>query len=1162
MNSVRTICSYCGVGCGVVAKSGAGGITVSGDEEHPVNRGALCSKGLNLHHTVNDTSDRILYPMMRSSRQSPPRRVSWDAAIDRAAAVFRSIQSRHGRDSIAFYVSGQLLTEEYYLANKLVKGLLGTANIDTNSRLCMSTAVVAHKQMLGEDSVPISYNDIDLADLFLVAGANPAWCHPILFRRIQARKQAHPSARLILVDPRRTDTAAFADLHLQIVPGTDTILYHAIARQIIDGGRQNTDFIEKHTNNFADYRGQVMNRTVQEAAVLCGVPAADIVRAAEWIQSAQGFLNLWAMGLNQSSQGVEKTTALIALNLLTGQIGRPGAGPFSLTGQPNAMGGREVGGLSNMLAAHRDLENPQHRQEVAAAWNVPVDSLPARPGLTATEIFEALEKDKLKAVWIVCTNPTVSLPNAQLVDRALEKARFVVVQDISWRSDSTRYADLVLPAAGWLEKSGTMTNSERRIAFLPKLKEPPGEALPDSEIFQRFAGALGFAEFARQTPAEIYDEHAQLTRSTNLDISGLSHRRLQEEGSIQWPVPDKSHKGTERLFSDGQFFTADGRARFITAAATNPSEQLSPDYPLILTTGRVRDQWHTMTRTGKVSRLGQHAPEPFVEIHPEDAQAYGIAEQQLVEVRSQRGHFRGRARLTDAIRRGVLFAPMHWGRVQGNAGPRTNNATSDQVDPTSKEPDFKFAAVQLCAALPEPRKVLVIGAGAAALSFLNESASAGSRDEFTVLCAEEHAFYNRIFLPDYISGTRVFSDISQAEQVLGRVAVVTDARVTRIDRQAKSVHTTKGVFGYDLLILAVGGGARPHRRLERMLPAGRLFSLRDKSDADSIIANAGKRLLVVGGGLLGVELTDALGRAGRKVTLVHRSAHLMGKQLDQPTADYLAAELRERGHELYLNSEVVACNPFEGGLAVYLSGGQRIYCDSVVTALGTQPRTSLARDAGLAVNYGILTDARLTTSDESIFAIGECIEYEGQTFGTTLAAQQQAEILARSLMGDPSATYNGSASVNVLKIHGLQLAALGRAVPTEADEVLLSSDLSAGRYKKILLRHDRVVGAVLLGDNSSLGELRDLFSSGLELGEKRASLLGATATKSEANGRLICSCRSVGEADITNAMEHGCQSVEAIGKHTGAGSGCGSCLGELALLLRAAQQNQTSEAVA
>ena len=551
--SFTTTCCYCGVGCGIVVhKNKKGSISIEGDEEHPVNKGMLCSKGINLHHTVNDTTDRLLHPQMRYNKSMPLQRVTWDTALERTAAVFKTFINKYGPDSVAFYVSGQCLTEEYYVVNKLIKGFIGSNNIDTNSRLCMSSAVAAYKMSLGEDSVRVCYDDIELADCFLVTGANPAWCHPIIWRRVEAHKAAHPNVKIIVVDPRKTDSCSIADLHLQINPGTDITLNHAIGRVLIENGDIDLDFIKNHAEGFQQYKELVFKKTVGGAAAICGVSIEDIILAARYIGNAKGFLTMWTMGLNQSSVGVNKNLSLVNLNLITGHIGKQGSGPFSLTGQPNAMGGREVGGLANMLPAHRNLNNPLHREEVQKFWGGTV--IAEKPGLTATEMFEALNDGRLKAIWIICTNPLTSLPNVRVAEEGLKKAKFVVVQDISNKPETLKYADVILPAATWAEKEGTMTNSERRISHLHKIVDAPGEARPDAEIICDFAKRLGYDGFDFKDAAAIYDEHVQITKGTHIDISGLSYEVLEEKKSVQWPYNNNTaDTGTKRLFTDKIF---------------------------------------------------------------------------------------------------------------------------------------------------------------------------------------------------------------------------------------------------------------------------------------------------------------------------------------------------------------------------------------------------------------------------------------------------------------------------------------------------------------------------------------------------------------------------------------------------------------------------------
>nr|MBA3846349.1 molybdopterin-dependent oxidoreductase [Planctomycetota bacterium] len=619
--TTRTTCCYCGVGCGiVVTKDRAGHLSLVGDTQHPTNRGMLCAKGKALLHAIANRSDRLQWPQMRATRALPLRRTGWDEALARAASEFKRIQAAHGRDSVAFYVSGQCLTEEYAIANKLVKGFLGTNNIDTNSRLCMSSAVAGYKQTLGADGPPISYDDIEVCDTFLVAGANPAWCHPILFRRMEARKAAEPErVRMVVIDPRRTASAAVADLHLQIRPGTDVALFHALARQLDAIGGVDREYIAAHCAGWDELRAAVDPWTLAHAAAYCGLDADDIARCADWLSGDRRFLSLWTMGLNQSAVGTDKNTSLINLSLITGKIGKPGCGPFSLTGQPNAMGGREVGGLANLLPAHRDLADPAQRAEVARQWGVPADRIQSQPGLTAVEMFEAARAGKVKAIWIVCTNPVASLPDAWQVEAALRACDLVVVQDIH-ATDTTAFADIVLPAATWLEKTGTMTNSERRITLLEPAIQPPGEALPDTEIIKRFAQAMGWGrDFAYADDEAVYHEHVRLTAGTDCDISGVDYARLRRERSLQWPVPAADHAGTPRLYADGRFATPDGRARLRAPAVEDRSEPIDAGFPLVLTTGRVRDQWHTMTRTGRVAKLRAHADVPFCELHPDDA---------------------------------------------------------------------------------------------------------------------------------------------------------------------------------------------------------------------------------------------------------------------------------------------------------------------------------------------------------------------------------------------------------------------------------------------------------------------------------------------------------------------------------------------------------------
>lgn len=1141
----------------MVRKDRKGKITVEGDKDHPVNKGMLCSKGMNLHYTVQDRSDRLLYPEMRWSRNHPRQRVSWSEAMKRAAAVFRSVIDNHGPDAVGFYVSGQCLTEEYYVANKLVKGFLGTNNIDTNSRLCMSSAVTGYAKMLGEDSVPVSYDDIELADCFLIAGANPAWCHPILFRRIEKHKQDNPDVRVIVVDPRKTQSTALADLHLQIIPGTDVFLYNAIARVLIEKGEVDYTFISTHTTRFENYRDSVLQTTVEDAAAICGVSVDAIRLAASYIAEAKGFLTLWAMGLNQSVIGVNKNLALISLNLITGHIGKPGSGPFSLTGQPNAMGGREVGGLATMLAAHRSLANEQHREEVARFWNAP--SLSAKQGLTATEMIEALERGELKAVWIVCTNPLVSLPDLHRAEKAFRKARFVVVQDISGKSDTLQLADLILPAAGHLEKEGTMTNSERRISHLSKVLDPPGEALPDAEILCMFAREMGFPGFDYTSPAEIYAEHCALTRGTNIDISGLSYARLKE-GTMQWPVPAQDHPGTKRLFEKHRFHTPDGKARFPERLQPeNLSAPVTLEFPLILTTGRIRDQWHTMTKTGKVSKLKQHIPRPFLEIHPEDALARDIREGDIVTIENGRGSVRVSARITDDIRKGVVFLPMHWGKTITSDLSRANNLTSGDVDPESKEPDFKYSVVEVKRFERKPEKIIVVGAGAASYRFLTSHRAINKADEIHVFSKEKDPFYDRVLLPEYISEALPWERLQKLkadEFNMLDITLHTENEIVSINRYRKVVIDRHGRHHrYDKLILATGSRANIPKEAPMNLPG--VFTMRTRRDADELkkFVRPTGEILVIGGGLLGLELAASLRECNVSVSMVHLGSRLMERQIDALAGQLLLDFVEEKDIRVYLNDEVqhIGLAETRGMLRAHLKSGKVITADAVVYAVGTRPNVEFLQDCGLEMGRGVLVNDYMQSNDPDVFAMGEIAEHDGKLYGITSAAEKQADVVASFLNGDLMSLFEGAVFMNILKFSDLDLCSIGMAeIPagsTGYDEILFI-DQSMRYYKKCIVKDDRLVGAILVGDKSEFAEFKTLIEGRIELSEKRMKLLRSGKAGEPVSGRVVCACNQVGEGNLVRLIEGGCSSLNELCETSGAGFGCGSCKPEVSRILK------------
>ncbi|MBV7530295.1 nitrate reductase [Chitinophaga sp. sic0106] len=1158
--SIKSTCCYCGVGCGIIVnKDKRGNVQVQGDPDHPVNRGMLCSKGMNLHYTVMDTSDRLLYPEMRYHRSMPRQRVSWDQALERTAAVFSSIIKKYGPEAVAFYASGQCLTEEYYVVNKLIKGYIGSNNIDTNSRLCMSSAVAAYKMALGEDSVPGNYDDIAAADCLFVAGANPAWCHPILWRRVEAARAANPNLKIIVSDPRVTQTCAMADIHLQINPGTDITLHHAIGRAIIMQGYTNQAFIGHHTNGYDAYRRQVMERTVEEAAVICGVNAADIYTTARYIGEANGFMSFWTMGLNQSVVGVSKNLSLINLHLITGHIGKPGSGPFSLTGQPNAMGGREVGGLSNLLPAHRVLNNAAHREEVARFWGV--NSISPTPGLTATEMFEALEDGRLKAIWIMCTNPLVSLPNARQAEAALKKAKYVVVQEISNKPETLEYADVVLPAAAWTEKEGTMTNAERRISYLARITEAPGEALPDAEIICRFAQKMGYTGFDYTNNEEIYKEHTRLTSGTNTDISGLNYSILQEHRSIQWPY--RNGKGTSRLFTDHQFYTSDKKAMIHAVADENNSVPVSPEFPLILTTGRIRDQWHTMSKTGKVNKLKQHISAAFLEIHPEDAAERGIRNGDIVEVLSVSGNVRVKATLTDTIKQGVVFLPMHWGKILQQDLHRANNLTSRLLDPISKQPDFKFNAVAVRKYQQPKRKIIIVGAGAGSRGFVRSYRELNTTDDILIFSKEDLPFYNRVMLPDYICDTLEWPQLvtmSNHEEKDYNITLKRGVYITSIDRENKTVTDNHGeVHHFDVLLLATGSRAA---RLKDVPDIRGIFTMRTRPDADrfkSYVSPDKGRVMITGGGLLGIELAASLREMGIAVGVIQRTSRLMDRQLDHTAAQLLHEELSDRGIETYFNDEISRFDGDDHVTGLYMKSGRYIPCQAVVMTIGTQPNTELAMAAGLQCERGVTVNEYLQTSDPDIFAIGEIASFKGTLYGITAAAEQQAAIVAAYLCGDTGSYYKGSLFMNILKMHGTDICSLGMVLTPDdpAYEEIIFMDKAKRYYKKCIVHQDKLVGAILIGDKSEFLEFKDLIQQGIELSDKRLQLLRSGNKGNTVIGKLVCSCGNVGEGNIKAEIDKGCDTLPALCQASGAGMGCGSCRSEVKAIMEKCLQEKS-----
>ncbi|MBD2308883.1 nitrate reductase [Chroococcidiopsis sp. FACHB-1243] len=711
-DSTKTLCPYCGVGCGleVSPPAAAGKATnrdsqgnpvwkVRGDKAHPSSQGMVCVKGATIAEAI--AKSRLRYPMVRDSLNEEFRQVSWEEALEKIVNRIQTVRLTQGADAICMYGSGQFQTEDYYIAQKLMKGCLGTNNFDANSRLCMSSAVSGYIQSFGADGPPCCYEDLEQTDCVFLIGTNTAECHPIIFNRLNKYCKQNRNVKMVVVDPRYTTTAEAADLHLAIHPGTDIDLLNGIAHLLMRWGCIDLDFIEDCTSNFPAYAEVIQDYTPEMVAQKCGISAADLETAARYWKESKRVLSMWSMGVNQSSEGTAKVRTIINLHLMTGQIGKPGAGPFSLTGQPNAMGGREAGGLAHLLPGYRSVKNPQHRAELEEIWGVPSGTISPYMGRTAWEMITGLESEEVGVLWIAATNPAVSMPDLERTKAALLRSPFTIYQDAYYPTETAAYAHVLLPAAQWSEKTGVMTNSERRVTLCSAFRQPPGEAKADWEIFAEVGRRLGFTEqFAFSAATQVYAEFTKITRDRPCDMSGLSHERLRAEGPQQWPCPESElgksdrHEKAKRLYTDFKFHTPDGRAKFAAYHSRGLAEPPDPKYPYVLTNGRLYGHWHTQTRTGRIDKIQQMHPNPFIEIHPRDAANLKINNDDWVEVRSRRGKAKFPAKVTKAIAPGTVFVPMHWGALWAEQA-EANALTHPEACPDSGQPELKACAVQL-----------------------------------------------------------------------------------------------------------------------------------------------------------------------------------------------------------------------------------------------------------------------------------------------------------------------------------------------------------------------------------------------------------------------------------------------------------------------------------
>ncbi|MEM9346066.1 MAG: nitrate reductase [Planctomycetota bacterium] len=693
LRQAKATCPYCGVGCVVDVTSEADRfVSITADPKAAPNYGMLCPKGALLFKSDNPAR-RLTTPMMREHKNAPLVEVSWQKVLKYVGEKLTSIREDKGPDSIAFYGSGQLDTEASYLFTKLFKGYLRTNQMDTNSRLCMSSAVAGYVKSFGSDGPPACYSDIESADTFVILGANMTANHPVLFNRVRRRRATNDQSRIVVIDPRRSKTAEFADLHLPVKPGGDVALLLLVMRRLLEMGEFDQAYIDQNTEGFDRYKSLLESVEPEHLHELSGISVDQIEAFAKILSGDRRLLSFYCMGANQSTSGVDKNTAIINLHLILGEVGKVGSGPFSLTGQPNAMGGREVGYLCHQLPGYRKVIEADDRKAMELIWGIEPGSIQSEPGRSAVPMFQAAADGEIDAMWIACTNPAVSMPNVSVTKHALERMPLVIVQDCFADTETAKYADVLLPAATWGEKTGTMTNSERLVTRSRAVKDAPGKTVPDWQIVAAVGRAMGFNGFDYTSPKEVWDEFRQTTAGTLCDLSGMTNERL-EHGGIHWPCPSEDHPGTERRYTDGVFPTPTGKASFHAEAPKQTDESTDELYPLVVTTGRVAQQWHTRARTGNVPELVRLAPEPFIEINPIDAERSGVEDGQWVYAVGRRGRSLARARITTDVEAGTVFLPFHWGD-SFHSETSANYVTNDAVDPVSLQPELKFAAVRL-----------------------------------------------------------------------------------------------------------------------------------------------------------------------------------------------------------------------------------------------------------------------------------------------------------------------------------------------------------------------------------------------------------------------------------------------------------------------------------
>ncbi len=1120
-----TLCPYCGTGCGLSVTTEAGRVArVEGDARHPVNRGRTCRKPLELGSAVH-AADRATQPLVRDARNLPFAAVGWDHALGHVATTLRRIVAEHGPDAVAFYISGQLLTEDYYAVNKLAKGFIGTNNVDSNSRLCMSSAVAGYTGAFGHDGPPPAYADIEQSDCMLILGSNTAACHPILWGRIKDRMTE--GATVIVADPRATTTARAATLHLPVRPGTDLPLLNALLHTVSENGLLDERFVRRRTTGFAAALATARAWPAARAAEVCGIPERDILLAAELFGTAGAALALWSMGANQSTVGTLKNRALINLCLATGNLGRPGAGPLSLTGQPNAMGGRETGGLAHLLPGYRSVTDPEDRRAMAAHWGVP--DLPASPGWSATELVDALLDGKVRAVLVAATNPLVSLPDSARARAAFERAELMVVQDCHHPTETSALAHVVLPAAAWPEKEGSMTNSERRVGLVRKLLDPPGQARPDWQIYAGLAAKLGHsAAFAWPDAAAVYDEFAACTAGRPCDVSGVSHERLRREGSVQWPAPPGSD-GTVRLDP--------ARAAFACTPHSDPADPVDDEWPLTLTTGRLADQWHTMSRTGKSARL-RAGNVATVSVHPEDT---GAAPGEPVRVVSRRGAVVLTLEHDASLPRGVAFAPFHFGALHASPGHgQLNTVGHASVDPTSKQPELKAIAVRLEPAAQVRRgrghapRCVIVGTGMAGLATAEALLARDDRWRVTMLGEEPDPTYNRIQLSKLLAREAGPGDLHVAARP--EIDVRTGCAAARIDLAGREVTDARGeVHRYDALVVATGS-----RPFVPPVAGGPLHVFRTRADVRGIeaaIAEGARRAVVLGGGLLGLEAAAGLRGRGLAVTVVEAGPRLMGRQLDRDAAAMVQQALADRGVVALTGRTAARIGPE----SVELDDGAHVPADLVVASAGIRPETALAAAAGIPVARGISVDDAMRAGAADVLAVGECAEHRGAVHGLWAPLAEQAKVAGATIAGDPAA-FHGAVTATTLKVAGLDLYTGGSAEPPSGCDELVLRDTRARTYRKLVLDGDRLVGAILLGDAADARRC----TAALRGDGPPPELAAPAGEEAPDPDATICACNQVTGRQLDEAIvARSLTTVAGVARATAATTGCGGCTADV-----------------